>query len=98
MPTSNNTEEGTKQMMKNAQLKRIGVYKIDLSQLDDEGTFHCPKCKTAISPDDDSEEVYKIVDTKVVNGELAALVISCGTCGAQIKLTGLHTLESLGPQ
>ncbi len=98
MPTSNKTEKGVKQVMKKAQLKRSGVYKMDLSQLDDEGTFRCPRCQTAISPDDDSEEVYKIVDTKVVNNQLAELVISCGTCAAQIKLTGLPALESLASE
>jgi hypothetical protein len=43
-----------------------------------------------ISPDDESEEVYKILDTKVVGDELAELVISCGTCGTVIKLTGFQ--------
>jgi hypothetical protein len=90
MPTSKKTEKGAKQMMKNAQLKKSAIYTIDLTQLDGEGTFPCPKCHTAISPDDESEEVYTIVDTKVANDQLVELVISCGTCGSRIKLTGFQ--------
>jgi hypothetical protein len=55
-----------------------------------EGSFPCPKCGTMISPDDESEEVYKIVDTEVVNDELVEVVISCITCHTSIKLTGFQ--------
>jgi hypothetical protein len=51
-----------------------------------------PKCGTLISPDDETEEVYKILDTKVVGDELAELVISCGTCGTIVKLTGFQQI------
>ena len=44
----------------------------------------------SISPDDESEENYQILDTKVVNDELAELVISCAKCGSTIKLTGFQ--------
>jgi hypothetical protein len=83
-------------MINDVQPKKGGVYTVDLTQLDGEGTFPCPKCGTMISPDDESEEVYKIVNTKVVNDELVELVISCGTCAGRIRLTGFQqTLESL---
>jgi hypothetical protein len=54
----------------------------------DDGSFQCPKCGLAISPDDSSEETYQILDTKVVNDSLAELKISCGKCKSTIKLTG----------
>jgi hypothetical protein len=44
----------------------------------------------AISPEDETEENYKVIDTKVVNKELAELVIACGKCGSTIKLTGFQ--------
>jgi hypothetical protein len=75
-------------MMNNATLKKPGLYAINLAEIEGEGTFACPKCGAMISPDDESEEVYKIVDTKVINDELVELVISCNTCKTAIKLTG----------
>ena len=43
-----------------------------------------------ISPEDETEKNYKIVDTKVVNDELAELVIACGKCRSTIKITGFQ--------
>jgi hypothetical protein len=52
-----------------------------------------------ISPEDETEEVYRIVDTKVYNDELVELVISCGTCGTHIKLAGFQqTVEDLASE
>jgi hypothetical protein len=70
--------------------KQASIYKIDLSAVGEDGTFECPKCGKAISPDDESEDNYQILDTTVVNDELAELVISCATCKSTIKLTGFN--------
>jgi len=75
-------------MMKNTPLKKAGVCTINLAEIDGEGSFPCPKCGTMISPDDESEEIYRIIDTKVVNDELVELVISCNTCGTTVRLVG----------
>lgn len=64
------------------------AYTIDLISIEGDGSFPCPKCGMSISPEDETETNYKIVDTKVVNGELAELVISCGKCRSVLKLTG----------
>lgn len=81
-------------MMKKSMSKKSSTYKLDLTQIDGDGTFPCPKCGTVISPEDETEEVYKIVDTKIVNDELVELVIMCGKCGSNIKLTGFQaTIE-----
>jgi len=29
---------------------------IDLAAVDSDGSFHCPKCGTSLSPDDETEE------------------------------------------
>ena len=74
--------------------KRASVYKVDLAILEGDGSFKCPKCKVPISPDDESENNYEILDTKVVNDELAELVISCAKCRSTIKVTGFQTSDS----
>jgi rubrerythrin len=75
-------------MMKKAEVKKSMAYEIDLTKIDGDGAFPCPKCGTVISPDDESEEMYQIVNTKVKNDELAELVIMCKKCGTTIKLVG----------
>ncbi len=83
-------------MMRKSVSKKSVPYTIDLTQIDGDGSFPCPKCGTVISPEDETEQVYKIVDTKVVNDELVELVINCGECGSNIKLTGFQqTIEGL---
>ena len=67
--------------------RKSGIeYEFNLADSERDGSFRCPKCGTSISPDDDSEENYQILDTKVVNNELSELVISCGKCRSTIKL------------
>lgn len=64
------------------------LYDIDLTKIDGEGDFPCPKCGVAISPEDVSEEVYVIVETKVRNNELIELIIQCNNCESKIRLFG----------
>jgi predicted RNA-binding Zn-ribbon protein involved in translation (DUF1610 family) len=74
--------------------KKTSTYTIDLAILEGDGSFQCPQCGLSISPDDESEENYQILDTKLVNDELAELIISCNKCGSTIKVTGfLQGLE-----
>jgi len=70
--------------------KKETQYTVNLVAIEGDGAFPCPKCGMMISPDDESEENYKIVDTKVVNDELAELVVACGKCGSIIKITGFQ--------
>jgi len=65
-------------------------YSIDLIAIEGDGTFQCPKCGMTISPEDETEDNYKVIDTIVVNNELAELVIECGKCRTTIKLTGFQ--------
>ena len=74
-------------------------YTIDLTKIEGDGSFPCPKCGTIISPEDETEEVYKIVNTKVINDELVELLVMCGNCGSNIKLTGFQqTIEGLASE
>jgi predicted RNA-binding Zn-ribbon protein involved in translation (DUF1610 family) len=76
-------------MMKKLEDKDCG-FAINLASVEGDGSFSCPKCGASISPDDETEDNYEIVDTKVVNNELAELVITCNKCGCTIKLTGFQ--------
>jgi len=81
-------------MMKKPQKKDDSEYNINLVSIDGDGSFPCPKCGMTISPEDETEKSYKIIDTKVINQELAELVIACGKCGSTIKLTGFQGLDA----
>ena len=76
--------------MKKSMSKKSVPYTINLAEIEGDGAFPCPQCGTVISPEDESEEAYKIVDTKVVNDELVELVIMCSECSSHIKLTGFQ--------
>jgi predicted RNA-binding Zn-ribbon protein involved in translation (DUF1610 family) len=72
------------------------IFKVDITQIEGEGDFPCPKCGVTISPDDETETVYKIIDTKVKNQDLEEIIIQCNKCGIKIHLVGLcmHFLTS----
>jgi predicted RNA-binding Zn-ribbon protein involved in translation (DUF1610 family) len=74
-------------MMKKEAVKK-SMYTIDLTRIDGDGAFPCPKCGTVISPDDETEENYQIFDTKVKDDELAELTLTCRKCRSTIKLVG----------
>jgi hypothetical protein len=76
-------------MKKNATMKDLS-FTIDLTEVDGDGSFPCPKCGTAISPEDETEEFYKILETKVSNDELVELTVECSTCQSVIRLTGFQ--------
>lgn len=82
-------------MMKKTSIKKEIAYTIDLTRIDGDGAFPCPKCGTVISPDDETEDTYQIVETKVRNDELAELVLTCKKCGTAIKLTGFLSHSEL---
>jgi 5-methylcytosine-specific restriction endonuclease McrA len=75
-------------MMKRTTVKKDLIYTIDLTKIDGDGAFQCPKCGTLISPDDETDETYHVVETKVKKDELAELILTCNKCGSTIKLTG----------
>ena len=66
------------------------VYKLNLAELQGEGDFPCPCCGTIISPEDETEAVYVILDTKVKNDELEELTIQCNKCHSKISLAGFN--------
>lgn len=75
-------------MMKKTSMKKEIAYTIDLTKIDGDGAFPCPKCGTMISPDDETDDTYHIVETKVKKDELAELILTCNKCGTTMRLTG----------
>jgi predicted RNA-binding Zn-ribbon protein involved in translation (DUF1610 family) len=64
------------------------TFTIDLAKIEGKGDFPCPHCGVVISPEDETENVYIIVDTKVNGDSLEELTIQCNKCGSKIRLTG----------
>jgi len=76
-------------------MKQTHVYVLDLTIIDGNGDFSCPRCGTTISPDDCTEEAYSILETKVNNDGLDELVIRCNKCASHLHLIGFSLLQKL---
>jgi hypothetical protein len=79
-----------RKMMINKHKCKDYEYIVDLLSVEGDGSFACPKCGVRISPEDDTEENYRIVNTKVINDEIVELVVACGKCGITMVLTGFQ--------
>lgn len=73
--------------------KQGPINELDLTKIDGNGDFPCPNCGITISPEDESEDVYIILEEKVNGEALEELTIQCNKCGSQIRLTGFPALE-----
>lgn len=66
---------------------------INLKIADKEGNFPCPNCGSVISPDDESEKVYSVLDTTLDDeGNLDQMVIRCKVCKKKFTLEGFDIL------
>lgn len=68
-------------------MRRSLMYEIDLTKIEGDGAFSCPKCGATISPDDETENTYTILETKFKGDSLEKLVIQC-KCSSEIHLVG----------
>ena len=78
-------------------MKQPLVYEVDLTKIKGEGDFPCPNCGVIISPEDETEDVYRILETKVKGQTLEELVIQCNKCGSKIRLVGFLVLDTDNP-
>jgi len=78
-------------------VKQPLVCKLDLTKIQGNGDFPCPNCGVTISPEDETEVVYQILETKVKGEALEELVIQCNKCASQICLTGFSALNTDNP-
>jgi transcription elongation factor Elf1 len=77
------------------ELQGIKLYTVDLTKVNGEGEFRCPKCGIEISPNDKTEDVYTILETVMKKDYLEKIVLQCNSCGSQIHLVGFHLLNKL---
>jgi hypothetical protein len=73
--------------------KKSSITVLDLTQIDGDGDFPCPSCGVMISPEDESENVYTILEEKVNGEALEELLIKCNTCSCKIRLVGFPALD-----
>lgn len=69
------------------------IFTIDLARIEGKGDFPCPNCGAVISPEDETDNIYTIVDTKVSGSSLEELTLQCNKCGSKIRLVGFLTTE-----
>ena len=72
-------------------MKRSMLYEIDLTKTDRQGAFPCPKCGAVISPTDETQNVYTILEKRFKGKSLEKLIIQC-KCGSEIHLVGFLKL------
>jgi hypothetical protein len=69
-------------------------FTVDLTTIKGGGEFQCPSCDNLISPDDESEEAYTIIETVMSDEDyLERMVIRCSTCNNIINLEGFDALS-----
>jgi predicted RNA-binding Zn-ribbon protein involved in translation (DUF1610 family) len=81
------------EMIAEKQTKQVLVTELDLTKIDGNGDFPCPNCGVTISPEDETEDVYSILEENVRNGVLEEMLIKCNKCKSQIRLAGFSILE-----
>ena len=74
-------------------MKQPLVFEVDLTKIRGEGDFPCSNCGIIISPEDETDEVYKVIETKVKSQTLEELLIRCNKCGSLLRLVGFVALE-----
>ena len=68
-------------------------YVLDLSLTEHNGAFLCPRCSSLLSPDDETEDNYSIIMTKVCNDQLEELTVECKHCRSEIQLVGFSSFD-----
>jgi len=74
-------------------LQRIKCYTIDLTRIRGSGDVKCPRCGITISPDDETENAYTILETVTKGASLERIILRCNKCGTQIRLVGFDSLN-----
>jgi DNA-directed RNA polymerase subunit RPC12/RpoP len=80
--------------MEGKRMGQVSVFKIDLNRIEGNGEFPCPSCGAPISPDDESEATYEIINVKTrEDGSLKTLSILCKKCRSKILIEGFEALN-----
>jgi predicted RNA-binding Zn-ribbon protein involved in translation (DUF1610 family) len=81
--------------MKQKIAHQLTVYRMELDEINRNGSLECPSCGAHISPDDQTEEVYTLLDVNMDNYGLEEIVIRCNRCRSQIYVGGFSKAEQL---
>lgn len=73
------------------------TYTIDLTKIAGDGEVNCPKCGMTFSPNDETEELYTILETATKANSLERITLKCNKCRSQINLVGFALLENPTP-
>jgi len=73
-------------------VQEVILFAVDLFETEGRGEFKCPRCGVEISPDDTTENVYKILDVAMKEDRLDKVILECNKCGSRIHLTGFNLL------
>ncbi len=73
-------------------MKQLSVYNLDLTKIEGNGDFGCPCCGNLISPEDETEKVYSILEVRVSDNLLVDIIVRCNSCESKIVLTGFSML------
>jgi hypothetical protein len=76
-------------------LQSAKCHTLDLTKLDGSSNIQCPKCGSIISPDDETEDTYTILETMMKEGNLDKVILKCNKCQTGICLTGFQLLGKL---
>jgi hypothetical protein len=76
-------------------LQRTKSYTIDLTKSRGRGEIECPKCGIRISPEDETEDAYTILETVMRKDCLDKVTLQCNNCRSQIQLVGFHLLRRI---
>lgn len=76
-----------------AKKTKSSITVLDLTKIEGDGDFSCPSCGVVISPEDESDNVYTILEEKVNGDDLEELLIKCNTCSCKIRLVGFPALD-----
>jgi len=76
-------------------LQATKFFTVDLTKIRGRGEIRCPKCGIKISPDDETENAYTILETVMKGESLDKIALHCNKCRSQIYLTGFHLLDKI---
>jgi hypothetical protein len=81
--------------MKQRIAKQLTVYKMELDEINRNGSLSCPGCGAHISPEDHSDKIYTLLYANMNSVGLDEIVIRCNRCQSQIYICGFSKAEQL---
>ncbi|MDH5482144.1 MAG: hypothetical protein OEY22_04595 [Candidatus Bathyarchaeota archaeon] len=71
------------------------LFTIDLAKIKGRGEFKCPRCGIKISPNDETEKAYTVLEPVMQGDLLERILLQCNKCGSQICLIGFRVQNEM---